>query len=701
MIFEKLEIQNFGPFSGNFKIRLPNGDKKIVVVHGKNGSGKTTIARAFLWTLYGVVDVRNYTSKGNQSPDDKLKKIINTRTIHETGINENIDVSVTITFSHGNTIYEVTRSLSAMKISELEVDLIEKDKLKVLITPRSGSTSLLENKKAQQAIAKVLPESMADYFFFKGELMEKLSMPTHSKRIKNAIETVFGFNIIYDLKGHLQKTENIIYEKQEKEAKANQHLEKLSSMRADTNSKLQEQRELKETMEKEIKIIEQNISKKETYLDERKEIAKEQAEKRDYVNKINEYKELNKIICKRIDDELISTGFLFFSNDLYEHVEPILLKAKEEGKIPSSIVSPQVVNKVLKNEKCICGTPLVKGSKEEKNLTELINTTYRGDLEKNFDVFRDVGSQVKAISDKVKISLRNNYSDLTDNLSSIDELEENISYLEEKLKDHQDINIADEQRQIEDLRYEKLDLEQQLHSIKMEVESLEREIDEINLKIKKEESKSGIVGKWSKMNELVQAIKKHIDSFLEEKIDSTRKDFETKLNEVYKRIHTKPYHIQLTENFEMIICETKDGRSQPVPTASEGEFKITSLTFITSLIEFAKNISEEKKRRTGIKFGGGNYSLVIDAPFGDLDSEYRVETARALCNMDAQVILLLSDTHWDENVSNVMAPHKNKEFIITHIGSKSDVPFGKTEYYYRKKGSQNTDEQYCTLEEIL
>lgn len=701
MIFQRVEIYNFGPFYGQFDFKLPTADRKVVVIHGKNGSGKTTIARVFLWTLYGILDLKSYSVNESASQDEKIKKIVNSKAFREAQPNQKIEVKCVIEFLHGGASYTVERSISVLKISEDNLQILDKDQFKVIVTPKNSSSIKLEGRKAQQAIGKVLPQSMSDYFFFKGELMEKLSMPSESKKIRDAIETVFGFNILYDLKKYLVKTETDIYERQSRESKINKKLEQLVALRSESNDKLTEKRELLDNIKKEIRTIEDNISKKESYLDERKEIAKEQAEKRDLYSRIAELKKRNELISQRIDDELISSSYQVFSQGLYSEIEPILIDAKNTGKIPSSLVSPQVVDKIIEQAECICGTEIVEGSPARKKLEELIRATYRGDLEENHEKFRE--SFVRLETEIVKSSklLHDNYKDLSDNLITLEEFEEEVKYLEDKLKDHKDINIADEQRKIDVLNSERIDLKRKEQQLSIDVSELEKEIADINAQFKKEEGKSGEIGKWSKILELIEIIKVNLDSIIQKSLSSNREKFEEKLNEVYKKIHTKPYHIKLNQNFEMQICEEKNGKSIPVPSASEGEFKITSLTFITSLIEFAKEVSTQMKRESGILFGGGEYSLVIDAPFGDLDSEYRSETARAICNMNTQVIILLSDTHWDKNVSEIMTPFKGKEFIITHIGSKADVPFKDSSYFYRKKGSTQNDDQYCTIEEIL
>ena len=55
MIFEELTLTDFRQFAGIQSVKFATDPKKnITVIHGFNGSGKTTILNAFTWLLYGA-----------------------------------------------------------------------------------------------------------------------------------------------------------------------------------------------------------------------------------------------------------------------------------------------------------------------------------------------------------------------------------------------------------------------------------------------------------------------------------------------------------------------------------------------------------------------------------------------------------------------------------------------------------------------
>ena len=54
MFIKEIELNNFRIYKGSNKINLlPQDNKNIIVVSGKNGFGKTTFLMSLVWCLYG------------------------------------------------------------------------------------------------------------------------------------------------------------------------------------------------------------------------------------------------------------------------------------------------------------------------------------------------------------------------------------------------------------------------------------------------------------------------------------------------------------------------------------------------------------------------------------------------------------------------------------------------------------------------
>jgi DNA sulfur modification protein DndD len=54
MKFKSIEIENFGPYFGVNQMNLEtNSHSPIILIHGENERGKTSLLHAFRWCLYG------------------------------------------------------------------------------------------------------------------------------------------------------------------------------------------------------------------------------------------------------------------------------------------------------------------------------------------------------------------------------------------------------------------------------------------------------------------------------------------------------------------------------------------------------------------------------------------------------------------------------------------------------------------------
>src|SRR4051794_3397846 len=68
MLLEKIEIENFGPYAGSNVIEIGQRGNALVIVHGENMAGKTSLLNAVRWGMYGLAKDRS----GQPMPTLKL-----------------------------------------------------------------------------------------------------------------------------------------------------------------------------------------------------------------------------------------------------------------------------------------------------------------------------------------------------------------------------------------------------------------------------------------------------------------------------------------------------------------------------------------------------------------------------------------------------------------------------------------------------
>lgn len=107
MKLTSIQFYNFRQFYGQTpKLKLANDNhQKVTVIHGNNGSGKTTVLNGFTWVLY-----EKFTAAFS-SPE----QLVNKRAIAEAAPNQPIPCWVEITFEHDNIRYQMRRTRPATK----------------------------------------------------------------------------------------------------------------------------------------------------------------------------------------------------------------------------------------------------------------------------------------------------------------------------------------------------------------------------------------------------------------------------------------------------------------------------------------------------------------------------------------------------------------------------------------------------------
>jgi hypothetical protein len=101
---------------------------------------------------------------------------------------------------------------------------------------------------------------------------------------------------------------------------------------------------------------------------------------------------------------------------------------------------------------------------------------------------------------------------------------------------------------------------------------------------------------------------------------------------------------------------------------------LLNISFISALIQLAKNRSDLANEY----FVQGTVApFVIDAPFGELDNEYRGAVAKFLPESTEQLVVLLSSSHWGPIVEGGLRDSTGKEYILVSE-SKIHADAGKT-----------------------
>ena len=175
MKFKEITLVNFMRYKGENTIRFSTDDKmNVTAILGNNTVGKTTIAQAFRWGLYGEVITTNYTTK-------EKTVLLNKEIIAEMGERGTGEVRVEITLSDkvdtGEREYKFVRRQSFKRPPtnphSHDVVPVADAKLTVLISnngvpqDKGAIDDKINDHRAgyvQSLINEFFPEKLSNYF---------------------------------------------------------------------------------------------------------------------------------------------------------------------------------------------------------------------------------------------------------------------------------------------------------------------------------------------------------------------------------------------------------------------------------------------------------------------------------------------------------------------------------------------------------
>jgi len=219
MKIKTIEINNFRIYRGHNIIDvIPEQDKNIIIVSGRNGYGKTTFLMSLVWCMYGkqMIEV------------DELYKyeIINKQRTYQNYMVSSINrlarvegehnFSVSITFTELNIPIDIpckelkiTRSFNTLtQVEELEI-LINGSVNEIISTyGNDKSTQEKTKKNSYENFIRdfVLPKEIAKFFFFDAEKivsLAEINTPEQRRQLSTALSEVIGIKKYENLKEHV------------------------------------------------------------------------------------------------------------------------------------------------------------------------------------------------------------------------------------------------------------------------------------------------------------------------------------------------------------------------------------------------------------------------------------------------------------------------------------------------------------------
>lgn len=216
MLIKNIILENFRIYKGVNEIDLlPEGNKNIIIISGRNGYGKTTFLMSLVWCLYG-------------SHMDKVDELYKKEIDDKGGYGKYIGNSLNrLAKANGDTKFSVSVTFSDVKIPDITCSEVTikrsydtatntSDVLNILIDgyPNELIASLGDEKNSGEEIFIrdfILPIEVAKFFFFDAEKIVSLAEINSLEQRKNlsiAYSEVLGMQKYEDLRQTLERIQD-------------------------------------------------------------------------------------------------------------------------------------------------------------------------------------------------------------------------------------------------------------------------------------------------------------------------------------------------------------------------------------------------------------------------------------------------------------------------------------------------------------
>ncbi|TVQ09967.1 MAG: ATP-binding protein [Leptolyngbya sp. DLM2.Bin27] len=656
-----LKLFNFRQFWGEVMLDLAHqSGRSVTVIHGNNGAGKTTLLNGFTWVLYD-----------QRSPAFAPGPLVNNRALGEVPVGSLVECWAEVLFEHNGKEYQARRSCVAQKDSAGQI-LEEPSVLQLKINGKL----IPEKDDIEDAIGSVLPNSLHRYFFFDGERIEQIVKTENRADMATAIKTLLSVEMLERGINHLDY--------------ARKQLEKELRDIGDTETKrlvsektgLEEEKAQKETRREAIvqdllnqEDLKQKYSAQLRDLDKVKEIQ----QRRDTLQ--GQMEDLEQQLARsedRLRRTISSRGYMVFLGDTIAQFKELAADLRRKGELPAGI-KRQFVQDLLDQEACICGAQLTAGTPNRREVETWLG---KGGLQDVEEAVIKMSGEVESLERQIPefwAEIDQEQASIENLRQRIARLQDQISGIRDQLKGNEDVNVQGIERRLEETEQAITARHREDAVLKDEIKRLEDAIAEVDKQIKAHKAKDKEQARVKRQIEAAQDAVARLNE-VKHRVDlKFRAVLEVKVREIFRRISFTPYLPKLTENYELrLIDPNLDGEA--TVAASTGQNQILSLAFIGSVIERVRYWS---KKHSTIGLDGGGFPIVMDSPFGSLDSGNRSNIAEAITTLADQLVVLVSKTQWLNEVEREMEPSVGAEYVLVYYTAKEDAELEEMERYGR------------------
>lgn len=678
MKLSEIHFYNFKGFKGLHRLtNLDQGlseQRNTILIGGYNGAGKTSVLEAMFLCFYGSGANKLYPARGakNENYNSFISSLLN----YEQRSHRNVstEMYVEVFLKEVELAAGFTRDISLKRTWEFDLlGFDPKPNESFSILEDSKPIEGIEESEYQERIDAILPYNVSQFFFFDGEKIQDFASDTDNE-FANSLKDVLGINLYSILANDLKTVRSRIlaeYNKnkdsnikiREKDLERQNNLAQIESNKIEISNStdkiylLEEDAERYRTETKRATRI-SATSREQYQSDKQKLLEDKEFLEKDYVEQSRDILPflLNFPLCLEIEEQLQHEEKLRSIQAAQKEVEPkiqhIVTGIFEQEPDDVKLRPNQRKYYEYKIDQVIRHF-LLQGKDIEIDESELIHNLSEPDA-------RKLLASIKSIKD-VNINVLNGKAD---KLKQIEITLDKIKQTEAKGGD----NTDEIQKLLDNIKNTEQEIgrkKQRIDNLIHDNKELERKNEFLSRDITNYESVAILNDKQRKQIEYCDKMQIVIKEFQKEYQAKRTHELETAVKEMWNRLSHKTMFVKDIKvlpdsNFEVKLYDTFDIEIDKTKM-SAGEREIYAISLLWALVQVS----------------GKKLPIIIDTPFGRLDSLHRKNLVQYYFpKASHQVILLSQDEEIVNDYYRILEPCISNEFAITNQGSESIIKDG-------------------------
>lgn len=686
MFIKEIELNNFRIYKGRNKINLlPQDNKNIIVVSGKNGFGKTTFLMSLVWCLYG---------KQMEKVDELYQKEI----ADKGGYGKYIGNSLNrLSKSNGETKFSVSVTFTNVKIPEITCNEIKITRTYDIVTSSSDKVEVLidgyQNELIQDLTTDgkqdgeeifirdfILPIEIAKFFFFDAEKivsLAEINSPEQRRLLSKAYTEVLGIKKYEDLKDQLETIQD---DYRKKSAKP-QELAEFNQIETDIKNKqisidevehqIQDLNQEKiekqsESNEIQMKLIQEGNMMTLEQLNELK------TEETSLTEKINDIQDGLKDLFDLIPFGLSGETLMEVSNQLENEKSYRENKYKQENVGDKTNLILDDLETEKKGFKGVITTDIRNFYEEQiRNLIKKHFFSDVPDLPTTFESLHDFSdtetNELNQLVNTLKHTFRDTFSRFNDNYSrsknDLDSIRRKIRAAEKDAEDEYIANLRNEKTRLDNRIFsidkDIYDLGEKIGAFKNEIKTLKQRQEELRKKI--DDSR-----RYSEKDSITQRQIENLRNFIKDFKDATKKKLEENiLNELNVLMHKKGFIkkvvVDINQAGDDVDINLFNARNEKIDkgSLSMGERQMYASALLKALVD-----------ESDIAF-----PVFIDSPMQKFDKDHAENVIKEFYpNVSEQVVLFpLIHKELTESEFELLKPNISKSYIIHNVSTDAST----------------------------